>query len=167
MAFCLKIKFVCQRSECASTLGPPARLFPVLSIIPLNHLKSGCRNVKKRGDVYGIWTGCGWPISPGSSCSAKFGRHSGNKVRLYYFFKKCPGLGALIYETMGTTAALDKVGLGLSFVAFLRCRRRRRQDGIPFTYSTALPPSVPLWLCFVTTTSVFQLGRRAPFFMSP
>ena len=52
MAFCLKIKFVCQRSECASTLDPQASLMPVLSIITLNHLKSGCRDVKKRGDVY-------------------------------------------------------------------------------------------------------------------
>ena len=53
MAFCLKIKFVCQRSECASTLDPQASLLPVLSIITLNHLKSGCRDVKKHGDVYG------------------------------------------------------------------------------------------------------------------
>ena len=54
MAFCLKIKFVCQRSECALTLDQPASLLPVLSIITLNHLKHGCRDVKKRGDVYGL-----------------------------------------------------------------------------------------------------------------
>ena len=52
MAFCLKIKFVCQRSECASALDPQASLLPVLSIITLNHLKSGCHDVKRRGDVY-------------------------------------------------------------------------------------------------------------------
>ena len=54
MAFCLKIKLVCQRIECASTLDPLASLLPVLSIITLNHLKSGCRDgdVIKRGDVY-------------------------------------------------------------------------------------------------------------------
>ena len=44
--------FFCQRSECASTLDPQASLLPVLSIITLNHVKSGCRDVKKRGDVY-------------------------------------------------------------------------------------------------------------------
>ena len=52
MAFCLKIKKNCQRSECASTLDPQASLLPVLLIITLNHLKSKCCDVKKRGDVF-------------------------------------------------------------------------------------------------------------------
>ena len=43
MAFWLKIKIFCQRSECASTLDQQASSLPVLSIITLNHLKSGCR----------------------------------------------------------------------------------------------------------------------------
>ena len=52
MAFCLKIQKICQRSVCASTLDPQASLLPVLSIITINHLKSGCHDVKKRGDFY-------------------------------------------------------------------------------------------------------------------
>ena len=46
MAFCLKIQKICQRSVCASTLDPQDSLLPVLSIIALNHLRSGCRDVK-------------------------------------------------------------------------------------------------------------------------
>ena len=76
MAFCLKIKFVCQRSECASTLDPQASLLPVLSIITLNHLKSGCRDFKKRGDVYGDkgeWV----RIRPsGDGPTQQYGRHA-------------------------------------------------------------------------------------------
>ena len=51
-AFWLEEIIFCQRSECASTLDPQASLLPVVSIITLNHLKSGCRDVKKCGDVY-------------------------------------------------------------------------------------------------------------------
>ena len=39
----MKTHFFCQRSECASTLNPQASFLPVVSIITLNHLKSGCR----------------------------------------------------------------------------------------------------------------------------
>ena len=68
-------------------------------------------------------------------------------VRGKYFALRLPSFVRRNYEAKAN-AALEKVGLGwvLSFVAFLRCRRRLRT---PLSLSLS-----PLWLCFVTTTSV-------------